>query len=201
MRNDLPISLVLGFIISCGGPSVHVQRVDAGQTTDLSGKWNDTDADLTSRALVEQCLTAPWLADFNNAEKRRPVLRVRDIVLKVDEHIDPQVFIKSIERLLLNSGKVRVLAQQGAEQASVVKEQAHGQSGLVSADSAPGVGEELGADFVVVVRMATVLDQTEATRIKLYKINFELIHSTSGEKVWIGDHQIKKLITQDRIRP
>ena len=43
----------------------------------------------------------------------------------------------------------------------------------------------------------TILDQHEGRRAKLYKITFELIGAESGKKAWIGDHEIKKLVTQD----
>lgn len=183
-------------VMACGS-SQRVARVGADTQTDLSGKWNDTDARLTAEAMIQQGFAAPWLANFTDEEGRRPAVRVRGVVNKTDEHIDAQVFIKSIERAMVNSGKVRVLAQEGAELASVQAEQDRGASGALSDDTAPSLGNETGADFVVAVRMASILDQVEGKRAKFYKVNFELISPTTGEKVWIGDHEIKKLISQD----
>ena len=91
----------------------------------------------------------------------------------------------------------KVLAQEGSELGSVESEQARATGGRQSDDSPVSVGNETGADFVVAVRMASILDQVEGEKAKFYKINFELISPTSGEKTWIGDYEIKKLISQD----
>jgi len=180
------------------GKKRSVSRVSAKSTTDLSGNWNDTDARLTSEALIKQCFSAGWLPGFVDENDRKPGIRVRKVVNKTDEHIDAQVFIKNIEKARINSGKVRVLAQAGSELNSVADEQDLGASGAVDEESAPSVGALQGADFVVFVRMSSILDQAdEGLKAKFYKINFELKHSTTGETVWIGDHEIKKVIEQD----
>lgn len=191
------VTLALG-MIGCGGSSRQVKRVDAGTQTDLSGKWNDTDARLTSESLINECFAAGWLPGFVQEQSRKPAVRVRGVVNKTDEHIDAQVFIKNIERAMVNSGKVKVLAQEGAELSSVDSEQARAASGHQGDNTAVSVGNETGADFVVAVRMASILDQVEGEKAKFYKINFELISPTSGEKTWIGDYEIKKLISQDK---
>jgi len=191
-------AMVLALGAGCAGKK-RVARVSADTQTDLSGKWNDTDAKMTSDKLIKECFEAGWLPNFKEEEGRRPSIRVRGIVNKTDEHIDAQIFIKSIERAMVNSGKVKVLAQEGAELRSVEAEQDRGAAGALSDDSAPSIGNETGADFVVAVRMGSILDQYEGQKAKFYKINFELISPTSGEKVWIGDHEIKKLIEQDSV--
>lgn len=190
----------LGVVVACGGSTRQVKRVAADTQTDLSGKWNDTDARLTAQKLIRECFEAGWLPAFRDENGRKPAIRVRGIVNKTDEHIDAQVFIKSIERAMVNSARVRVLAQEGNELASVDAEQERGLSGRLSDETAPSVGNETGADYVVAVRMASILDQIEGRRAKFYKVNFELISPSTGEKAWIGDHEIKKLISQDSAR-
>lgn len=39
----------LAFLVACGGGGKKVSRIDASSTTDLSGKWNDTDSRLRGR--------------------------------------------------------------------------------------------------------------------------------------------------------
>jgi len=189
-------ALVLFSAVTACGANRRVQRVSAGTTGDISGNWNDTDARLTSEALAGSCLKAGWLSSFVEEEGRKPAVRIRGVVNKTDEHIDAQVFIKNIEKALVNSGRVKVLAQAGQEMSAVASEQDLGASGVLSDDSSPSIGNETGADFVIAVRLASILDQADGDKVKLYKINFELLHSSSGEKVWIGDHEIKKIITQ-----
>ncbi len=178
------------------GPKKSVSRVASSTQTDLSGNWNDTDARLTSEALISDCFARPWLKRFTNDQGRPPKVRVRTIINKTDEHIDAQVFVKNIERAMVNSGLVEVIAQTGSELDSVHGEQDYGASGRVSDESAPSIGNEEGADFVLVGRMASVLDQADGTKVKFYKITFELINPTSAKKVWMGDHEIKKVVEQ-----
>jgi len=193
------VLLVVG-VAGCGGDNKQrVVRVGANTQTDLSGKWNDTDAKMVSEALIKDCFGAGWLPAFMDENGRKPAVRVRGIVNKTDEHIDAQVFIKNIEKAMVNSGKVTVLAQEGSELGSVEAEQKRGASGALSDDTAPSLGNETGADFVIAVRMASILDQIEGQKAKFYKINAELISPSTGEKVWIGDHEIKKLISQSSV--
>lgn len=184
--------------VGCGGPTRQVHRLDTATVTDLSGQWNDTDARLTSEALIKECFAGGWLGEFRQSKGRKPAVRVRGIANKTDEHIDAEVFIKNIERAMVNSAQVRVLAQEGAEMESMEGEQARATSGRQGDHSPVAVGNEAGADYVVAVRLASVLDQIEGVKAKLYQVNFELIDSTSGEKAWIGQHQIKKVVTQDK---
>jgi len=162
MKKILVATLAL-FLVACGHT---VKRVDASARSDLSGNWNDTDARLTSQALIQDCFTAAWLSDFTDAKKRKPAVRVRGIVNKTDEHIDAQVFIKNIERAMINSGKVRVLAQEGDEQGSMRREQGEAISGAQSDSTPVSAANEAGADFVVAVRMASILDQIEGKKAK-----------------------------------
>lgn len=180
------------------GPKRTVSRVAANTQTDLSGNWNDTDARLVSEEMIKDCFARPWLKKFTADKGRAPKMRVMKIVNKTDEHIDAQVFIKNLERAMVNSGDVDVVAQKGSEMDSVHAEQDYGASGRVSDDSAPSIGQMEGADYVLVGRMASILDQVEGTKAKLYKVTLELIDSVSGKKVWMGDKEIKKVIEQSR---
>lgn len=187
-------------LTSCAGSTQQIQRVDARKQVDLSGKWNDTDARLTADALIAECFNANWLTQFQMSQKRKPAVRVRGVVNKTDEHIDAQIFVKSIEAAMVNSGKVTVLAQDGNEMEVMDQEQIRAQSGRQAAGGPVVMGHETGADFVVAVRTASVLDEVEGRQVKFYKINFELVSPTSGEKAWIGDYEIKKLVSQGKVK-
>jgi len=194
----MSLAAIVGFsgLTACGGGNRKVARVSTDTQTDLSGNWNDTDAKLTSEKLISDCFSSAWVSDFQGEQKRKPAIRVHGIVNKTDEHIDAQVFVKNIERAMVNSGKVKVVAQGGNEMGSVNAEEDFGASGRVSDQSAASIGQQTGADFVLVGRMASIVDRVEGEKAKFYKITFELISANTAEKVWIGDHEIKKVITQ-----
>lgn len=197
MRRALALVCVAA---ACAGPTTQVRRLDTTTVTDLSGGWNDTDSRLTAEALIRECFASAWLPEFAEQAKRRPAVRVRGVVNKSDEHIDAQLFIKNIERSMVHSGKVAVLAQEGGEITAMENEQLRAASGRQADASRAAVGHETGADYVIAVRIASVLDEVQGAKAKLYQVDFELIGASSGEKVWIGEHQIKKMVTQSKTK-
>ncbi len=198
MSKTTALMCVVFLWVGCAATGPQVRRLDTAVVTDLSGEWNDTDSRMTAEAMIRECFGGAWLDNFASEAGRRPAVRVRGVVNKTDEHIDAQIFIKNIERAMVNSGRVLVLAQEGSELISVEGEQLRAASGRQGERARAVVGHETGADFVVAVRIGSVLDQIEGAKAKLYQTNFELIGSASGEKVWIGEHQIKKLVTQKK---
>lgn len=203
MGNHLKVWIGFFLVASMGcaaGRSRRVARIDDQQSTDLSGDWNDTDARLTSEALIKDCFASAWLVNHLEEHGEKPTLAVGRITNKTSEQIDGQVFVKNIERAMVNSGKVEVLAQRNGELQEVLQEQNLGASGRVSDASAASVGNLTGANYVVLGRIASIVDQVDGAAAKFYQVNFELVNSESGSKVWIGEHKIKKFIEQDSYR-
>lgn len=192
MRSALAVAALA--LAACGPTKPAVSRVATSTTTDLSGKWNDTDARLTSETMIKDCFARPWLKKFADAKSRAPKMRVRTIKDHTGEHIDAQVFVKNLERAMVNSGDVDVVAQTGAEMDSVHSEQDYGASGRVSDDSAASVGQMEGADYVLVGRVACIVDDGGGEATKFYKVTLELVDASGGKKVWMGDHEIKKVV-------
>lgn len=197
------LPLMVATILTCTACSASapvVRRISAQTATDLSGTWNDTDARLTSESLIRDCFAAAWMGDFQRQNKRLPTIRIASITNKTDEHIDAEVFIKNIEAAVIQSGRARVLAQAGLETSAIDSEQARAASGRQAPTTSVKSGQELGADYVVAVRMSSIIDQISKKMTKFYKINVELISPTTGEKTWIGDYEIKKLISDKKAR-
>jgi hypothetical protein len=196
-RLSLTCLVGAGLLVNCAHSKRRVTREKPGTGRELSGNWSAVDAKETSEALIKDCFSAPWLSNFANEEGRKPAVRVDRIVNKTDEHIDAQVFIKNLEKAMVNSGQVAVLAQRGAELGSVNTEEDYATEGRVA--DGPVIGEQKGGDFVLTVHMTSILDQAEGEKVKFYKINATLNNATTAEKVWIGDHEIQKYVEQDKV--
>lgn len=197
-RNYLMLALsgaLLLTVPACGNRTV--QRTSADQVTDLSGKWNDTDARLVAQEMITDCLNRPWLANFKQENGRAPVVRVRLVQNRSREHIDVNVFTKQIERELLNSGEIEFKAKTD-EISQLRAEQEEGASGYVADDSAPSMGNEAGVDFVLIGQINMIIDQAKNVQAKSYQITMELQNTTSAKKVWIGEKDIKKIIKQKK---
>ena len=170
-----------------------VTRVDINEQIDLSGKWNDTDAKLTSEKLTMQMTTQHWLADFLVAnEGNKPVIIVGFIKNKSSEHIESETFIKDIERNLILQQKVRIV--QGGEKREQLRLERADQQDNSSVSTMKKWGLEVGADYMLQGDINSTVDQIDKKRVIEYQINLELTHVQTNEIVWVGAEKIKKFI-------
>lgn len=190
------VAAVSVLVFSCG--TTKVTRVSSDTQIDLSGRWNDTDAQMVAEAMIEDVLKRPWLDNFSMENGRRPVVIVGSVANRTSEHIEMLVFVKSLERELVNSGKVRFVAS--ADERSGVRDERLDQQTEASEATMKRLGQELGADFYLGGVMTSIEDAENGKRVAFYKVNLELINIETNEKVWIGDKEIKKYIEIPRNR-
>lgn len=184
------LALVSMMLVNC---TRKVSRIDTGTSTDLSGRWNDTDARLTAEELVSEVLAGSWLTDYyknNNGEK--PVVIVGLVRNKSHEHIEAEPFIKEIEKAFIQSGGVR-LVQGGAKRDEIRAERADQQENA-SLSTMKKWGLEIGADFMLQGSINSIVDQYRRKKTTYYQVDAELSHMQTNEVVWIGDKKIKKFI-------
>lgn len=161
-------------------------------TTDLSGKWNDTDSRLVAKKIVKTILSNNWLFNFIKEYNEKPVVIVGNITNKTSEHINTEIFCKDIERALINSGKVRFVA--GSQQRKEVREERLDQQTHASMETAKKLANELGADFMLKGSLKSIEDSVEGEKVVYYQADLELINLESNEISWIGSKKIKKKI-------
>jgi len=184
----LTLALVI-FLISCGKT---VTRVSPDQQIDLSGRWNDTDSKLVAEEMIKDVLNRPWKANFSEAEGRKPVIIVGMIQNKSSEHIEPETFIKDLEREFINSGTIRVV--QNSVFREKMREERADQNEFASPETQAKWGKELGADFMLFGVITSISDSYKKEKVVSYKVNLELANLETNEKVWIGDKEIKKYV-------
>ncbi len=188
---------VIGAGMLSGCTSTKVTRVEVDEKIDLSGKWNDYDAMLVSEEMVSDCLNKPWVGRFADNQGKSPVVIVGHIVNRSAEHINAQVFVKYLEKELLNSGKVTFVASP-VEREGVRAEREDMQKGNTSPETIKAIGKERGADFMLIGSINSVEDAVKGKSAVLYQVNLELINLTTNEKVWIGQKHIKKMVKRPR---
>lgn len=184
-------------LASCA--TTKVTRVSADTQVDLSGRWNDTDAQQVASAMISDVLQRPWLGDFTGANSRKPVVIVGEVKNRSSEHIETLVFTKSLERELINSGKVKFVAS--SDERGGVRKELLDQQSEASPESMKRLGQATGADFYLGGVITSVTDAVEGKRVVFYKVDLELINIETSEKVWIGDKQIKKIVDQSKYKP
>jgi uncharacterized protein (TIGR02722 family) len=185
----------LVFCASCG-PSMSVRRTSADTATDVSGRWNDTDARLVAAEMISSCLSGGWLTRFAaDSGGEQPVVIMGMVVNQTDEHIRPRVILKALEKALINSGKARVVTNSQFR-GHVADEQKYQASGVVDPRSAARIGHQLGADFILFGNIESIRDRWEGKEVVFYQVTFELHSTTTSQVVWIGDKKIKKVKQQ-----
>ena len=188
--------LLVVCLLLVGCASVKVDRMDVGETVDLSGRWNDTDSRLVSEEMISDVLSRPWIDRYRAGQGKDPVVIVGSMRNRSDEHINTQTFVKDLERALINSGEVEFVA--GSGQRGEIREERKDQAANASEATAKEEGEETGADFMLQGAINTISDRIEGKEVKFYQVNLELIDIQSNRKAWIGEKKIKKLVKRSR---
>lgn len=180
------------FIFSHCGSSRKVERMDPNQVTDISGRWNDTDAKLVAEEMIKDVLERPWRSNFETKNQKKPTVIIGQVRNKTSEHIDAAVFIKNMERNFINSGTVSVV-QSGAERIEL-RDERNDQQQFSSEETRKKWGKEKGADFMLNGVILSITDEYKKQKTVKYQINLELTDLETNEKVWIGEKEIKKYI-------
>ncbi len=196
----LPVLLIAILLVftGCTTTGTSVQRTAADTQTDLSGRWNDTDSRLVAEEMIADMTSRPWLGDFRQAEGKKPVVIVGSMRNRSSEHIDTTPFVKDIERELINGGQVTFVAN--ASERAGVRAEKEDQQLEASQDTIKRLGEETGADFMLLGVITSQVDAVEGKRAVLYQVDMELINIETMEKVWLGTKKIKKLVEQSKVR-
>jgi hypothetical protein len=113
------------------------------------------------------------------------------------EHINVQTFIKNLERALINSGQVQFVAS--SEERGQIRNERIDMAEHASDETMKGPGQEVGADFMLIGGINSILDEIRGKSVMYYQVNLELISLENNVKAWIGEKQIKKLIQRPRV--
>lgn len=188
------------FIFLACSPSKQITRVSADTQTDLSGRWNDTDARLVAEEMIDDAISRPWLQRFNSNHSSPPVTMVGRVRNETMEHIDTEIFTKEMERAFVNSGLVNVVASSA--ESEEIRSIRQDQQSYASLETAAALGKELGADFVLIGNISSILDETGNGKEAaiFYTVNLEMVDVETNQKVWIGNKKIKKIIERKRLR-
>jgi len=177
-------------IVGCSS-GTKVARVEADSTTDLSGRWNDTDSRLVADEVITDVLNARWIEKWES-DNKTPTVIIGKVENKSHEHISVETFVKDIERALLNSGKVEFVASK--VERSQIREEREDQQENTSVSTRSDMGEEQGADLMLIGYINTIIDNAGKTSVIFYQVDMELIQLESNKKVWMGGKKHKKVI-------
>ncbi len=189
--------LISGVPLACGGKKV--TRIDPASITDLSGRWNDTDSRLVANELITQSMTHEWLARHNASNGgTAPVVIVGTFANRTLDHIPVTTFVKDLERAFLSSGAVRIVA--APEERVEVRAERRDQQDNARADTRVRMAQETGARYMLQGTISSIEDEEGREKIVFYQVDATMVDLESNEKVWTGQHKIKKYVERSRIR-
>jgi len=183
--------LGLAVVSACGKK---VRRIDPEETTDLSGYWNDTDSRIVSDDMIADCLSHPWIQEHAIDYDAKPVVIVGSVRNRSVEHIATGTFIRDLERALVNSGQVRVVANPLEREE--LRDEREEQQDWAREETRKQLRAETGADYMLNGVIDTIIDKEGGTEVKFYQIDLYLTGIENNERVWIGQSKIKKEISR-----
>lgn len=185
------VAAALLALAGCGGGK-EVIRTDAGEQIDLSGNWNDTDAQTVSAALADQIQRGAWIENFLAEKGKKPTLIVAPVRNKTAEHIATKTLVDQLERDFINGGRVRVVAS--AEEREQVREERADQQEFASAETMKKWGREKGADVMLIGEINQIIDSEGKESVRYYQVDCYLVDLEDNTKLWAGFEKIKKYI-------
>jgi penicillin-binding protein activator len=171
-------------------------RVPLEASSDSSGHWNDTDSRVIAEAMMKDALERPWAKRFTQVTGRGPVVIVGTVLSRTHQPLNTQTFVKDLDRALMNSGQVQVVAEAGQRQE--VRQERLDQAHNAGADTVKPAGQEAGADFILQGTINTLVDELEKTKVVFYQVDLELVDVASNVKVWVGQKKVKKLVERSK---
>jgi uncharacterized protein (TIGR02722 family) len=197
-KSQLLIILALTAAVAVPGCKTKVERVGVEEEIDLSGRWNDTDSRGVSVEMVNDLATRPWIEEYTAQNGRKPVIIVGTVRNKSSEHIETETFTKDLERELINSGRVKFVANT-VERGELRQERKEQQT-WSREETQKRLAAETGADFMLQGSIKTIIDQDGKKSVKFYQVDLEVVNLESNEKVWIGSKKHKKLVKKPRMK-
>ena len=190
---------VLLLALGLAACATKVERIDVEEVRDLSGNWNDTDSRLVSEEMIADVLSRPWLGKFTRTHGgMAPVVIVGEVRNLSHEHINVNTFVADMERALVNSGNVEVVAS--SSERGEIRSERKDQDTHAREDTRKAMGQELGADFMLKGTINTIVDAEGREAVKYYQIDLTLISLADNRKVWVGQKKIKKFVDKRSVR-
>ncbi|WP_101758199.1 penicillin-binding protein activator LpoB [Oceanicoccus sp. KOV_DT_Chl] len=183
------------FISACG---TTVKRIDANETVDLSGAWNDSDSRMVAEEMVRDALSRPWISQFSAKAGHSPAVIVGTVRNLSHEHINVNTFVADMSRELVNSGIVEFVAS--SSERGEIRDERKDQDLNATEDSRNAAGRERGADFMLKGEINTIIDTEGKEQVRYYQVDLTMVSMADNRKVWLGQKKIKKLIKNGKLR-
>ncbi|MFC2061341.1 penicillin-binding protein activator LpoB [Elusimicrobiota bacterium] len=181
--------LLLFVAAGCAGK---VARLESDYAVDLSGRWNDIDSQMVAQTLIEQAVSSGWYRSFKAKHSKKPAVIVGRVSNKTMEHINVQTFTKDLEKAMLNTGEIDIVAS--SEERKEVRKERDEMQEWASIESRKELANETGADFMLKGVLNSIIDEEGGKKVVYYQADLNLINVENNNIIWAGQKKLKKYI-------
>lgn len=186
------VSVLMLVLSSCSSIPV-VKYKDARSLQTVSADFSSSDLQMIVNNMVESLLVAPAVVQITN--QHPPVILVDQIKNKSMEHIDTEAITDSIRTKLIQSGKFRFI-DRATDQAALNEFKAQQESGLVDKLKSVQIGQQFGAEYLLIGSIAEINQSNEKVTDVYFKITLNLKNLTTGLLDWSSEKEIRKTSTR-----
>lgn len=187
--------LTLLLIGGCAQPPVSYE--DPGSVNPLTADFGLADLNIIASKMINSLLTSP-LIDGITYNFKRPIIVVDRIQNRTDEHIDTESITDTIRTSLIQSAKFRFVdGSTRQEQKSELLYQNN--SGMVDSSKAIIMGQQSGAEYLMIGSIVSYQERTSKTLRRSYKFTLNLIDLKSGLIEWAQETPITKIKSKTAI--
>ena len=200
-RRRALVLLGAGLVLAASGCARQVVRVAPEQAIDLSGRWNDVDSRLVAEALIEQSFAASggqsWaMRHTQRSGGERPTVIVGGLRNRTLEHVPVGTFVRDLERAYINTGLVNVVASN--TERDEIRDEREDQQRFASATTRAQLRQETGADYMLQGEIQAIEDREGGRSVVFYQVDVTLTDLETNNRIWVGQHKIKKFIDRPR---
>jgi hypothetical protein len=152
---------------------------------------------MVADALIDDALDYPWARRHQQAHGGEvPTVIFGWVTNRTAEHIAVNTFMRDLERALMRSGEARIVADR--EQREQVRDERSDQQMYASPETRARLRNELGADYIVMGEITSIEDIEGNREVIFYQVDLNMTDLETNERVWIGQHKIKKYVERRR---
>lgn len=185
-------------LLASGCAARTVSRLDATTPVDLSGYWNDTDSRLVAEEMIRDALSRHWIELYNRENGAMPVVLFDGIRNHTAEHIPQQTFLNTIQKELLNSGRVIFVAN--SIEREWLRTERVDQAKNATPETQNQARQERGADFLLGGEISYIEDATNRSQLRVYQVDLRFLSLKDNTIVWAGQKVIRKVVDHARVK-
>jgi PBP1b-binding outer membrane lipoprotein LpoB len=179
------------------GCSTEAKRIGVNEVKDIPGIWNDTDSRLVAEEMVRDSLSAGWIDRYSLSLRKVPVVIIGNIRNLSQERINTNRFVYDLERALVNSGRVDVVASLSERG---TKRDKRADMGLSAAEATRKEMGEAGADYMLMGSINSIADTSDSGQIHFYQVDLTLFSLADNRIVWTGQKKLKNEVRNVKLR-